>query len=74
MEDSTKPKETAKQLGIDPEKIDFSLSEKELENISGGTNCGEIGLGNPNCTKTGISSGCTEIGLLNPDCTKAGVS
>ena len=74
MEDPIKPKEMAENLGIDPEKVDFTLEEKELENVSGGAHCGEIGLGNSNCTKTGVPSGCTEIGFLNPDCTKAGVS
>jgi hypothetical protein len=74
MEEPIKPKEMAENLGIDPKKVDFSLDEKELENISGGANCTEIGLGNPHCSTTGIQSGCTEIGLLNPDCTKAGIS
>jgi bacteriocin-like protein len=73
MEDSLKPKDAGK-TGENPENIDFTLSEKELENVSGGAggNCGEIGAGNSNCTKTGAPSGCTEIGVFNPDCTKAG--
>jgi hypothetical protein len=74
MKDPIKPKKLAEELGIDPDNVDFTLDEKELENVAGGAHCGEIGLGNSDCTKTGVGSACTEIGLLNPDCTKAGVS
>jgi bacteriocin-like protein len=73
MENSTNPKDAGK-TGENPENLDFTLNEKELENVSGGAggNCGEIGSTNANCTKSGLPSGCTEIGGLNPDCTKAG--
>lgn len=73
MKEPIKPKKLAEDLGIDPEKVDFTLDEKELENVAGGAHCGEIGLGNSNCTKTGVDSECSEIGFRNPDCTKAGV-
>ena len=72
MKNSNKSKKLAEDLGIDPEKVDFTLDEKELENISGGAHCGEIGLGSSNSTKTGVPSGCTEIGTGSPDCTKVG--
>ncbi|HOW25359.1 MAG TPA: hypothetical protein PK711_06775 [Bacteroidales bacterium] len=74
MKRSIKPKKIASDLGIDPEKIDFNLDEKELENVSGGTQCGEIGLGNSNCTKTGVPSGCPEIGPSTAGGTNAGVA
>lgn len=41
MKRSIKPQKIASDLGIDPEKIDFNLDEKELENVSGGTQCGK---------------------------------
>lgn len=74
MEDSVNPKEKAKELGIDPEELDFTLNEKELETISGGSGsqCGEIGLAGSDCTKTGYGSACTEIGVYNDKCTKVG--
>jgi bacteriocin-like protein len=73
MKGPIKPKKQAEDLGIDPENLDFNLDEKELENVSGGAHCGEIGFSNSNCTKTGVDSECSEIGIRNPDCTKAGV-
>jgi hypothetical protein len=75
MEDSLKPKEMAENLGIDPEKVDFTLEQKELENVAGGGGpyCGEIGVNNPECTKTGVGTHCTEIGIFGLDCTKAGL-
>jgi bacteriocin-like protein len=75
MEDSNNSKEMAENLGIDPEKVDFTLDDKELENVSGGTNapCSIIGLGNPNCTQPGYGAGCTEIGFASPNCTNLGV-
>ncbi len=65
----------AEKLGIDPGKIDFTINEEELKNVSGaGQVCGEIGLESPDCTKTGPPSGCSEIGVLGPPfCAKAGV-
>jgi bacteriocin-like protein len=73
MENSLNPKDSGK-AGENPENLDFTLNENELESVSGGSGpfCGEIGAGNANCTKSGFPSGCTEIGGLNPDCTKAG--
>jgi len=75
MEDSLDPKEMAEKLGINPEEIDFTLEQKELDHVSGGAGpyCAEIGIRNPRCTSTGAGSNCTEIGCLNPDCTKAGM-
>jgi len=75
MEDNNQSKEMAENLGIDPEKVDFTLSEKELENVSGGVNipCSSIGLGSPNCSQPGYGAGCAELGLGNPDCTKTGM-
>jgi bacteriocin-like protein len=75
MEDSNNSKEMAENLGIDPEKVDFTLNEKELENVSGGTNspCSVIGLMSPNCTQPGYGAGCGEVGFGNPECTKVGV-
>jgi bacteriocin-like protein len=68
------PKEMAGNLGVDPEKIDFKLTDKELDHVSGGAgiHCGDIGSGS-DCTKTGVSTGCTEIGVFGRDCTKAGM-
>lgn len=68
------PKEMAENLGVDPAKVDFKLTDKELENVAGGAgiNCGDIGTGSE-CTKTGVGTGCTEIGVLGRDCTKAGM-
>ncbi len=56
MDDSLKNEGMAGDAGIDPEKIDFTLDEKELENMSGGfpADCGEIGLLIPQCTGTGV--------------------
>jgi len=75
MEDSNSTKAMAENLGINPEEVDFTLDEKELENVSGGTNspCSVIGLGSPNCTQPGYGAGCAEIGLMNPNCTNLGV-
>lgn len=54
-EEQLKPEEMAEKLGIEPEKIDFTINEDEMRNISGaGPVCGEIGYGSPDCTKTGI--------------------
>jgi bacteriocin-like protein len=75
MEDSDNSKEMAKNLGIDPEKVDFTLNEKELENVSGGIYipCSSVGLISPNCTQPGYGAGCAELGLSNPNCTNLGV-
>jgi len=72
---SEEAKKKAEELGIDPQSADFTLSEQELEDVSGGTgaSCSELGIMNPNCTQNGFSAGCTEIGCLNPDCTKLGM-
>lgn len=74
-EEKLKPEEMAEKLGIDPEKIDFTINEDELQKVSGaGQECGEIGYGSPDCTKTGPPSGCSEIGIMGPPfCAKAGV-
>jgi len=55
MDDSLNHQKMAEETGIDPEKVDFILDEKELEDISGGipANCGEIGLAMGQCTGTG---------------------
>lgn len=73
-EEQVKPEEMAEKLGIDPEKIDFTINEEELKNVSGaGPVCGEIGYGSPDCTKTGPTTGCSEIGIeVWSDCTKTG--
>ncbi|MCX6280065.1 MAG: bacteriocin [Bacteroidetes bacterium] len=62
----------AEELGVDPEKIDFTLSNKELEQVSGGGDCGSVGQVGAS-SKTGVPGGCTEIGYANPECTKAGM-
>lgn len=74
MEDSVNPRKKAEELGINPEELDFTLSEDELKNVSGGSGsaCGEIGIESSGCTKTGYGSGCTEIGVYNDQCTKVG--
>ena len=59
---------------ITPEKTDFTLSEKELENVAGGAGCGEIGGVGMDCTKTGFNSNCGEIGAWGSECTKTGIS
>ena len=55
MNDSLEPKEKPEEEGIDPEKVEFKIEEKELEDISGGLalGCGEIGVTNFGCTNTG---------------------
>ena len=70
-----KTKKKTKKEKEDLKKEDFILDEKELDKVSGGSEsaCGEIGFGNPNCTKTGNSSTCTEIGVMNLNCTRPGV-
>ncbi|MEI7980626.1 MAG: hypothetical protein WCI71_03175 [Bacteroidota bacterium] len=75
MNEELTPKEMAEKLGINPEKADFELNEKEIQSVSGGagTYCGEIGVANPDCTKTGPPTGCSEIGAIwGSDCTKSG--
>jgi hypothetical protein len=56
MDDSLKQQEMAEEAGIDAEKIDFSLNEEELKDVSGGSpaNCGEIGISGMICTGTGV--------------------
>jgi hypothetical protein len=75
MKESNQSEKFAENLGIDPEKVDFTLDEKELEDVSGGAAsiCTEIGSQNPNCTSAGFGSGCTEIGIGNPACTNLGI-
>jgi lactobin A/cerein 7B family class IIb bacteriocin len=75
MENSNESKEMAEKLGIDTEKVDFTLQDKELEDVSGGAGpiCTEIGVLNPNCTSAGFGSGCSEIGLILENCTNLGV-
>lgn len=68
-------KKKVKKTEVKPENTDFVLDEKELEKVSGGAGqvCTEVGIGNPICTKTGMSERCSEVGVCLPDCTKAGV-
>jgi bacteriocin-like protein len=57
MEDSVNLNQRSPELGLNPEKPDLTLSENELEQVVGGNNpnCGEVGIYNSECTKTGIS-------------------
>jgi hypothetical protein len=74
MNEELTPKEMAEILGIKPEKADFELNEKEIQNVAGGAGpyCGEIGANSPECTKTGLPTPCDKIGLPGGDCSKTG--
>jgi len=74
METEKNPKDVAKSLGIEDGNLDFTLEEKELKDVAGGRNslCGEIGVQNPDCTKTGYGASCGEIGFSGTDSTKLG--
>ena len=56
MEDSINQNEKSPELGLNPEKLDLTLSEKELDQVVGGNTspCGEVGVLNTECTKTGL--------------------
>ena len=56
MDDSLKHEEIAGEAGIDPEKVDFTLDEKELEDVSGGIAIGCVEIGNVGtfCTMSGL--------------------
>jgi len=56
MDDSLKQEEQVEDLSIDPSEVDFTLDEKELEDVSGGTliGCAQIGLAGSGCTQTGV--------------------
>jgi hypothetical protein len=68
------PKEMAGKLGVNPEKADFELDEKEIHRIAGGAGpyCGEIGVSSPESTKTGLPGPCDKIGHPGSDCSKTG--
>jgi len=68
-------KDIAKELGVDPEKIDFTIADKELDHISGGVgnSCLEMGYSSQQSTNSGVGTSCTEIGCISPDCTKVGM-
>ncbi len=56
MEDSSNLNQRSPELGLDPEELDLTLSEKELDQVVGGNTspCGEVGVLNTECTKTGL--------------------
>ena len=58
MEDSLNLNQRSPEFGLDPEELDLTLSEKELDQVVGGNNltCGEVGVCNSECTKTGLSA------------------
>ncbi len=64
MEDSINQNEKSPELGLNPEKLDLTLSEKELEQVVGGNNptCGEVGGLNSECTKTGLPGSGPTVG------------
>ena len=75
MDELTDPKEKARDLGINPNDLDFTLTDEELKNISAGgaAGCAKIGALSTECTGTGLRSDCTEIGIANAQCTKTGL-
>jgi len=56
MEDTLNQEVNAEDTGTGSEKIDFTLDEKELEDISGGAaeGCTELGFLGSGCTKNGL--------------------
>ncbi len=57
MKKANKSKEAAKKLGVDPEEVDFTIEEEELEDVVGGACpqiCSTVGYDDDNCSQTGI--------------------
>lgn len=72
MEEKVNPEQIAEKLGIESEKIDFTIHEEELQKVSGaGPVSGEDGSVDGGNT-TGSTGPCDKIGLPWTNCSNPG--